>query len=80
MKANRTGVNNPPPRIEDLGDGSFYYNFNVVQTEMELDSQEETSDVNWDYDQVRCYYPINIEEIQNAVDEAGYNHTVKIDE
>jgi len=66
MKSNRTQA--APPKIEDLGDGSFYYNFDVV---------EETKDnekISYNYQQVRCNYPIILEEIQAALINENYNH------
>lgn len=78
MIANRTGEHNPPPQIEDLGDGSFYYNFNVSKT---FQREEGTSkvEVNWIYNQVRCKFPLKVEEIQEKVNNQNYKHTVEIE-
>jgi len=70
MKSNRTQA--PPPKIEDLGDGTFYYNFDVVEEEKE---NEETS---YNYEQVRCNLPVNLEEIQSAVIAENYNHIAEL--
>lgn len=73
MKANRTGVGNNPPTIELLGDGSAYYNFNIVET------RNEDADPVWDYDQVRftnTSQSIDINEhigaINSKLKEGGY--------
>lgn len=77
MRANRTGEKNPPPKIENLKDGSFYYNFNVERTRLNKTGGGKYT--NWDYNQVRCNYPIDIQEIQEEVDKQGYDHTVNLE-
>lgn len=78
MKANRTGKNNPPPKIEDLQDGTFYYNFNIVHSRVKIEGGRK--DDNWDYDQVRLEHPVDVEKIQQEVDAQGYEHTVELEE
>lgn len=70
MRSNRTHT--PPPKIENLGDGTHYYNFNVITTKNENDED------NFDYDQVRCNDPFSIEQTQAVVDASGYSHEVKM--
>ncbi len=70
-KSNRT--HQAPPIIEDLGEGSFYYNFNVVESLMD---DEET--MQYDYEQVRCDYPVDKAVIQACVDMEGYTHEVDL--
>lgn len=74
MKSQRTGQS--PPVIEDLGDGTFYYNFEVVETEDVSEKGDVTKQ--FAYDQVRCSFPVNVQEIQQATVLEGYNHTVTI--
>ncbi len=75
MKSNRT-YQHPPEPIENLGDGTFYYNFNIVKTEeTDLDGNMY---LNYEYDQVRCSYPINESKIQQKLDEEGYSHEVNL--
>lgn len=66
MKANRT--HQAPPKIEDLGDGTFYYNFNIEE------SENEEGESNFDYQQVRCKYPVSAEKIQDCLNREGYAH------
>lgn len=79
MKANRTGESNPPPQIENLGDGTFYYNFNVSKSYFR-ESGSSKMDVNWDYNQVRCKYPIDVEAIQEKINNQKIKHTVELDQ
>jgi len=66
MKSNRTQA--APPKIEDLGDGTYYYNFDVVE------ETKENEEISYNYQQVRCNYPIVLEEIQAALINENYNH------
>lgn len=70
MKSNRTHT--PPPKIEDLGDGTSYYNFNVVEAEAEEGYPS------FDYEQVRVENPVTIEKIQEALLAEGYEHEPEI--
>lgn len=75
MKSNTT--HNPPiTPIENLGDGTFYYNFDVVHSVIQDDEGYEYD--NYDYEQVRCSYPIDIDEIQEEVNKEGYDHKVEL--
>lgn len=87
MKAQRTSE--PPVKINDLGDGTFYYNFDIVESEQTQDqnqNQEENSTqqtapeiiLQYNYDQVRCNYPIDLEKIQEALIAEGYDHIASI--
>lgn len=75
MKANRTHT--PPPTIENLGDGTYYYNFRIVETAVTPEEGEQY--LNYDYEQVRCHYPVDEIEVQTNVDNAGYDHIVNLD-
>ncbi len=75
MKANRTFEK--PPQIEHLGDGTYYYNFNIVHSQL---TEETTSVDSYDYDQVRCSLPVSSEEIQQEIDKQGINHKVIIND
>lgn len=69
MKSNRTHT--PPPVLEDLGNGTTYYNFDVVH------SQREDDDVitqNYDYDQVTVENPVTLEKIKEELLKEGYDH------
>lgn len=76
MKANRTGKYNEPPQIEDLKDGTFYYNFNVEKDYIKTDNSPRM-DVDWNYNQVRLPYPLNIDKIQAEVTRQGYKHKLE---
>lgn len=67
MKSNR--VRNSPPIIENLGDGTSYYNFDVVQSVRD-DGGEEID--NFDYDQVTVPHPITYSGIIEALTVEGY--------
>lgn len=76
-RSNRT--HQSPPQIEDLGDGTFYYNFNIEESLINDDNDPATDEgLQYDYDQVRCQYPVNIEVIQECVEREGYKHQVDI--
>lgn len=69
MKSNTT--HNPPiTPLENLGDGTTYYNFNVTEKTVE----EEDSDpyISYDYDQVRITNPVTLEKINVALQAEGY--------
>lgn len=69
-KSNR--VNSFPPVIEQLGDGTFYYNFDVIESETEEGERA------FDYQQVRCDYPVNLQKIQDCLDKENYEHQADI--
>lgn len=76
-KANRT--HQAPPTIEKLGDGTFYYNFDVVESQIDNDNDPATAEgLQYDYEQVRCDYPVDQVKIQERVDSEGYNHQVDL--
>jgi len=66
-----TNADHKPNPIENLGDGTYHYNFDVVQEETEKGNSE-----SWSYNQVRLPYPIDIERIQNKININKFNHTV----
>lgn len=59
----------PPPVIENLGDNTYYYNFNIHETKID-------GVLNYHYMQVRCNYPISKEEMQQEIDRKQINHYV----
>lgn len=69
----RTNADHNPPRIEDLGDGTYYYNFHI-----EEDKDNKEGNKSWSYDQVRLPYPVQEEAIQQAVNKKGFSHIVKL--
>ena len=76
-KANRT--HQAPPVIEKLGDGSFYYNFNVVSSPIDDDNDSSTDEgQQYDYDQVRCDYPVEKAKIQECLNQEEYDHQVDL--
>jgi len=79
MKSNRT--HHPPPRVENLGQGQFYYNFNVVKYRPKDEQGNDFDYWAWNYEQVRVFYPVTIAEIKkemNAKDRGDVE--VNIDE
>ncbi len=78
MKSNRT--HQPPPRVENLGEGTFYYNLDVVKYRpLNQDGVEEDY---WAYDyiQVRVEYPITLGDIQKELNSKSVNHQVNTDD
>lgn len=75
QKANRTHT--PPPTIENLGDGTYYYNFNVDESEIPSESTEDVYS-SYDYMQVRLHLPVNATEIQETLNQLNIDHNVKI--
>jgi len=76
-KANRT--HQVPPITEQLGDGTFFYNFDAVETPIDNDNDPATDEgFQYDYEQVRCDYPVGEAKIQECVDREGYEHQVDI--
>lgn len=75
-KANRT--HQAPPVIENLGDGSFYYNFNTVESAILDEEGQPTGGKEYNYHQVRCNYPVEAQKIQDCLDQENYNHQVDL--
>lgn len=75
MRSQRTTT--APPIIEDLGDGTFYYNFSVTSATM-TDIMGNSPTLIFSYEQVRCKYPVVLTDVQQAVDLEMYIHTVLI--
>lgn len=70
MLSNRTKQD--PPKIEVLGDGTYYYNFDVDH------SINEDGEDNYDYKQVRCPMPVDLQQIQEAIDDLEIDHTAQL--
>lgn len=70
MKSNRTHT--PPPIIEELGDETYYYNFEVITSQ-----SEDGADV-FDYKQVRCSLPVDAAEIQEELIRNKSDHIVQL--
>lgn len=66
-----TNADHLPAKIENLGDGTYHYNFNIVHKRVTEDRQ--TTDT-WNYNQVRLSYPVIIEQIQEKLDNKNYIH------
>ena len=78
MKSNRTHT--PPPRVENLGENTFYYNFNVVKYRPKDQDGNDMTYWGWDYEQVRVSYPITIGDIKKELNAKGHQHEVNSDE
>jgi len=78
MKSNRTHT--PPPRVENLGENNFYYNFNVVKYHPKDQDGNDFTYWGWDYDQVRVSYPVTIGDIKKELNAKGHQHEVNADE
>ena len=78
MKSNRTHT--PPPRVENLGENTFYYNFNVVKYRPKDQDGIDMTYWGWDYEQVRVSYPITIGDIKRELNSKGHQHEVNSDE
>jgi hypothetical protein len=78
MKSNRTHT--PPPRVENLGENTFYYNFNVVKYRPKDEDGNDMTYWGWDYDQVKVSYPITIGDIKRELNAKGHQHEVNSDE
>jgi hypothetical protein len=79
MKSHRTHT--PPPKIEDLGQGEFYYNFNIKKYKpVGIDGKKEKY-WEWDYEQVRVSYPVEYNDIKKELKKHNREDvTVEIDE
>ena len=64
MKSNS---NQQPPRIQDLGNGTSHFNFNV-----EKEEATEDTDVNYNYNQVVVDNPVNYSSIVAALVKLKY--------
>lgn len=65
MKSNRDNI---PPVIEDLGDGTSHYNFDVVKEEE-----------GYSYGQVTVINPVTVSKIKEALTSEGYEHEVELE-
>lgn len=68
-----TNADHKPETIENLGDGTFHYNFDVVRDEKEKENENSES---WSYNQVRLPYPIDVQAIQDEININGFKHKV----
>lgn len=68
MKSNRTHT--PPPVLEDLGNDTTYYNFDVIHSERDEDGQVIQ---NYDYDQVTVFNPPTKRKIKDAIVAEDYD-------
>ena len=65
--------NNKPKVFEPMGDGSFSYNYNIREIEVDrfdiIDNENETNikQTQWEYDNIIIYLPINKDKITRAV-------------
>lgn len=75
----KTNGDHKPEEIENLGDGTFHYNFNIEKKQLETQGSRKKYN-SWFYDQVRLDYPVVKSEIQQEFDAKGFTHTVKITE
>lgn len=71
MKSNR--IHTPPPKVEDLGDGTSHYNFDVVE------GSTEEGDASYDYEQVRVSNPVTLEKVQHELIKEGYKHEAEME-
>lgn len=67
MKHTSERGNDYPKQIEDLGTGSFYFNFNIRKKE-----EEE----GYIYNQIRFEYPIDNEIIKKTLIDYGYKEFI----
>ena len=69
----KTYSDNKPEIFEPIGDGSFRYNYNIKEIEVDrvdiIDDENETNikQTQWEYDNVIIYPPIDKDKITRAV-------------
>ena len=69
----KTYSNNKPEILEHIGNGSFRYNYNIKEIEVDrfdiVDNENETNikQTQWEYDNVIIYLPIDKNKITKAV-------------
>ena len=69
----KTYSNNKPEVFESIGDGSFRYNYNIKEIEVDrfdiINNENKTNikQIQWEYDNVIIYLPINKDKITRAV-------------
>lgn len=76
MKSNTT-YHPPVIPVEDLGDGSYYYNFDIIET-LIVDEDSGDTHPSYDYNQIRLKFPIDIDEIQEHVNTINPSHKVDV--
>ena len=67
----KTYSDNKPEVFELIGDGGFRYNYNIKEIEVDrfdiIDNNTITKQIQWKYDSVIIYLPINKDKITRAV-------------
>ena len=69
----KTYSNNKPEILEHIGNGSFRYNYNIKEIEVDrfdiVDNENETNikQTQWEYDNVIIYFSIDKDKITKAV-------------
>ena len=69
----KTYSNNKPEVFESIGDGSFRYNYNIKEIEVDrfdiINNENKTNikQIQWEYDNVIIYLPINKDKITKTV-------------
>ena len=67
----KTYSNNKPEIFEPVGDGSFRYNYNIKEIEIDrfdiIDNKSIVKQTQWEYDNIIIYLPIDKDKITKAV-------------
>lgn len=69
----KTYSDNKPEVFESIGDGGYRYNYNIKEIEVDrfdiIDNENETNikQIQWEYDNVIIYLPIDKDKITKAV-------------
>lgn len=67
----KTYSDNKPKVFEPIGNGSFRYNYNIKEIEVDrldiIDNNSIVKQTQWEYDNVIIYLPIDIDKITKAV-------------
>ena len=67
----KTYSDNKPKVFESIGDGSFRYNYNIKEIEVDrfdiIDNKSIVKQTQWEYDNVIIYLPINKDKITKTV-------------
>lgn len=69
MKAN--SVFNKPSVLENRGDGTYFYNYNIIESTKQVDDLPET--VSYDYDQVIIYGEPTYSKIVSSIIRSDYS-------
>lgn len=71
-----TNADHKPDIIENLGDGTYHYNFDIARG----DNVEDSGTESWNYNQVRLPYPVDVQAIQDEININKFKHTVNADQ